>query len=998
MFFIRLLLASAVTFCFTSFVFGATVLVDDEIQALRDIAKTLGKTDWNFNEDPCSAQSVWVKNLDNAVNCNCSIPNTTGCHVVSIVLKAQNLPGTLPPELVNLPYLEEIDLTRNYLNGTIPPKWGSFTRLVNISFLGNRLTGSIPKELGNISTLKSLVLEFNMLSGSLPKELGNLINIERLHFTSNYFTGEIPETFAGLTTMKDFRIGENNFSGKIPDLIQNWTNLDKLVIQASGLNGPIPLHIAFLENLSDLRISDLRGPEAKFPPLQNMTKMKTLILRSCNITGQLPEYLGNMNKLTTLDLSFNKLTGGIPSSYVGLDINFMYLTGNLLSGPVPPWMLNRGSIDLSYNNFANGSLICEHQSLNLFTTSSKGSDIGNISCLRSSSCPKIVYSLQINCGGLEVTINGNTMYDDDTEPGGASKFLKRGNWAFSSTGNFMDDKESTDIYILGNSSKLTMANPELYMTARLSPLSLTYYAFCLGTGPYKINLHFVEIKFTNDNTYSSLGRRVFDIYIQGELVEKDFNIEDEAGGVGMEVIKHYLAVVNNNTLEIRFYWAGKGTTGIPERGVYGPLISAISVHPDFNPPSENGSSVSVREVVGIVAVGAFILVLVLGILWWKGCLGQKSRMGQDLKGLDLQTGLFTLRQIRAATNNFDVSNKVGEGGFGSVYKGLLSDGTTIAVKQLSSKSKQGNREFVNEIGMISALQHPHLVKLYGCCIEGNQLLLVYEYMENNSLARALFGSEECQLKLDWTTRHKICVGIARGLAYLHEESRLKIVHRDIKATNVLLDKYLNPKISDFGLAKLDEEDNTHISTRIAGTYGYMAPEYAMRGYLTDKADVYSFGVVTLEIVSGRSNTSHRPKEEPFNLLDWAHLLKEEGNLIKLVDPRLGSDYNKEEVMVVIHVALLCTNVSSAARPTMSSVVSMLEGNIIVPDLVSDMSLLHDEMKAKELQKYYQISEEINMSESKRRTISMDGPWTATSSSAADLYPINPDSGYLENRS
>ncbi|KAM4103243.1 hypothetical protein ACJW30_06G064900 [Castanea mollissima] len=923
MFFIRLLLASAVTFCFTSFVFGATVLVDDEIQALRDIAKTLGKTDWNFSVDPCTPQSGWVRDtIKDAVHCNCSIPNTTGCHVVRIDLKEQNLSGTLPPELVNLPYLERINLGRNYLNGTIPPKWGS-TRLVNISLIGNRLTGSIPKELGNISTLKSLALESNMLSGSLPKELGNLINIERL------------------------------------------------------------------------RISDVRGPEANFPPLHNMIKMKILILRSCNITGQLPEYLGNMNKLKTLDLSFNRLTGGIPSSFVGLltGIDFMYLTGNLLSGPVPGWMLKKDRIDLSYNNFPNGSFICDHQSLNLFTTSSKGSDTGNILCLRSSSCPKIVYYLQINCGGPEVTIDGNTMYDDDTDPGGASKFFRRGNWAFSSTGHFMDDDKQKDIYILENSSKLTMANPVLYMTARLSPLSLTYYAFCLGTGTYKINLHFAEIKFTNDNTYSSLGRRVFDIYIQGELVEKDFNIADEAGGVGMEVIKHYLAVVNNNTLEIRFYWAGKGTTGIPGGGVYGPLISAISVHPD----STNGSGVSVRVVVGIVAVGAVVLFLVLGILWWKGFLGQKSRMGQDLKGLDLQTGLFTLRQIRAATNNFDASNKVGEGGFGSVYKGLLSDGTAIAVKQLSSKSKQGNREFVNEIGMISALQHPHLVKLYGCCIEGNQLLLVYEYMENNSLARALFGSEECQLKLDWMTRHKICVGIARGLAYLHEESRLKIVHRDIKATNVLLDKYLNPKISDFGLAKLDEEDNTHISTRIAGTYGYMAPEYAMRGYLTDKADVYGFGVVTLEIVSGRSNTSHRPKEEPFNLLDWAHLLKEEGNIIKLVDPRLGSDYNKEEVMVVIHVALLCTNVSSAARPTMSSVVSMLEGNIIVPDLVSDMSLLHDEMKAKELQKYYQINEEINMSESTRRTISMDGPWTATSSSAADLYPINPESGPLENR-
>ncbi|KAL0001204.1 hypothetical protein SO802_014985 [Lithocarpus litseifolius] len=210
--------------------------------------------------------------------------------------------------------------------------------------------------------------------------------------------------------------------------------------------------------------------------------------------------------------------------------------------------------------------------------------------------------------------------------------------------------------------------------------------------------------------------------LTGELVEKDFNIADEAGGVGMEVIKPYLAFVNNNTLEIPFYWAGKGTTSIPDGGVYGPLISAISVH-------------------------------------------------RDLKGLDLQTGSFTLRQIRAATNNFDVSNKVGE------------DGAAIAVKQLSSKSKQGNRE----------------------------------YMENNSLARALFGLEECQLKLDWTTRYKICVGIAKGLAYLHEESRLKIVHRDIKATNVLLDKYLNPKISNLGLAKLDEKDNTHLSTRIAGT-------------------------------------------------------------------------------------------------------------------------------------------------------------------------------------
>jgi len=231
--------------------------------------------------------------------------------------------------------------------------------------------------------------------------------------------------------------------------------------------------------------------------------------------------------------------------------------------------------------------------------------------------------------------------------------------------------------------------------------------------------------------------------------------------------------------------------------------------------------------------------------------------------------------------------------------------------------------------MISALQHPNLVKLYGCCMEGNQLLLIYEYMENNSLARALFGPKSSRLKLDWPTRRKICLGIARGLAYLHEESRIKIVHRDIKATNILLDKDLNAKISDFGLAKLDEEENTHISTKIAGTVGYMAPEYAMRGYLTDKADVYSFGVVMLEIVRGMSNANFRPEDDFMNLVDWAYVL-EEGRMLELVDSNLGSNYSKEESLQILNLALICTSQSPALRPPMSMVVSMLEGEIPVP--------------------------------------------------------------------
>ncbi|KAF5949276.1 hypothetical protein HYC85_011269 [Camellia sinensis] len=381
--------------------------------------------------------------------------------------------------------------------------------------------------------------------------------------------------------------------------------------------------------------------------------------------------------------------------------------------------------------------------------------------------------------------------------------------------------------------------------------------------------------------------------------------------------------------------------------------------------SKNENNISVGAVVGIVAIVVFFggeVAYYVKIQW-------NMVSSTDLNGLDLQTGSFTLRQLKAATNNFDVVNKIGEGGFGSVYKGLLSDGTIIAVKQLSSKSKQGNREFVNEIGMISALQHPYLVKLYECCVEGNQLLLVYEYMENNSLARALF--EECQLKLDWATRYKICIGIARGLAYLHEESRLKIVHRDIKATNALLDKNLKPKISDFGLAKLGEEDDTHISTRIAGTYGYMAPEYAMHGYLTDKADVHSFGIVAFEI---------------------ALELKEKGKLMKLVDSKLGSDFIKKEVIVMINVALLCTNVTPTVRPTMSSVVNMLEGKTVIKELVSDSTIFSHKITLEGMMANLQHSYETYTNDSL-----IEMPLTASSSSAADLYPLHLNSDYWANR-
>ncbi|XP_077227042.1 putative LRR receptor-like serine/threonine-protein kinase At1g07650 [Tasmannia lanceolata] len=969
--------------CFGVFGSGPT-LVHNEVETLQQIGKTLGKTNWNFNVESCSGESGWItpgatKYYNNSVICNCSFADNTSCHIISIVLKRQNLSGVLPPELSGLPYLQEIDLSRNFLNGKIPLQWATLP-LQKIALLGNRLSGSIPKEVGNITTLKELLLEANQFSGVLPPELGNLTNLKRLLLSSNNFRGELPKTLASLTNLNDVRLSDNHFTGRISDVIQNWTKLTTLELYASGLDGPIPSAISVMPNLTTLSISDINGTGSGFPDLGEKKLLTTLVLRNCNISGEVPKYLAEMPHLRTFrDLSFNKLVGTIPNLEALKEVVFMYFTSNLLTGPLPDWLLKKPyATDLSYNNFTWGSSglsDCPRENVNLFESFSTGNSSNGVFHCSNTTCPQYYHSLHINCGGEEVKINKDATYEKDDNLGGASNFVlsTMKNWAFSSTGNFLDNNRDIDIYTATTNSRLYMPQSELYTTARLSPLSLTYYGLCLQNGNYTVKLHFAEIIFTDDKTYSSLGKRIFDVYIQGKLVLTDFNIKDEAGGSNKAVIKTFTVNVSSNSLEIHFYWGGKGTTNIPTKGNYGPLISAISVDPgesdkvcrllkaiyglkhspgawfdklrhvvtsyvlclDFPIPKDK--KIPYGIIAGIASSVLCLVFLVLSILWRKGCLRTNTRRDNDLRDLDLQTGSFTLRQIKAATNNFDISNKIGEGGFGPVYKGLLSNGTIIAVKQLSSKSSQGNREFINEIGMISALQHPNLVKLYGCCIEGNQLLVVYEYMKNNSLARALFGHRECQLKLDWAARHKICVGVARGLAFLHEESRIKIVHRDIKATNILLDENLNPKISDFGLAKLREEDKTHINTRIAGTIGYMAPEYALRGYLTDKADVYSFGIVALEIVSGTSNTNYMPKDDQFYLLDWALVLKERGCLEELIDPKLGSEFNKEEAMGMINVALLCANSSPKLRPTMSAVVSMLEGRTTVYEQISSRS-------------------------------------------------------------
>ncbi|KAL2250413.1 putative serine/threonine-protein kinase [Sesamum indicum] len=292
--------------------------------------------------------------------------------------------------------------------------------------------------------------------------------------------------------------------------------------------------------------------------------------------------------------------------------------------------------------------------------------------------------------------------------------------------------------------------------------------------------------------------------------------------------------------------------------------------------------------------------------------------------------LFSYHSLRSATRLFHPSNRIGRGGFGVVYKGILRDGTQVAIKTLSAESKQGTNEFLTEINMISNIRHPNLVQLIGCCIEGNNRILVYEYLENNSLAGALLASKGKRHELDWSKRAAICKGTASGLAFLHEDAEPRIVHRDIKASNVLLDENFLPKIGDFGLAKLFPDNVTHVSTRVAGTEGYLAPEYALLGQLTKKADVYSFGVLLLEIISGKSSSKAAFGDDFLVLLEWTWKLFSEDRLLEIVDPDL-IEYPQDEIMRFTKVALFCTQAASQQRPDMKQVVTMLSTDVNLND-------------------------------------------------------------------
>ncbi|TQD77250.1 hypothetical protein C1H46_037191 [Malus baccata] len=396
------------------------------------------------------------------------------------------------------------------------------------------------------------------------------------------------------------------------------------------------------------------------------------------------------------------------------------------------------------------------------------------------------------------------------------------------------------------------------------------------------------------------------------------------------------------------------------------------------PPSTNttntsqGSKSSKSRTVIIIVVpiiASLVLVMFMGICLRVRKAKKKLRSnlipGQDADEIGSAESLqFNFDTIRIATDDFSEANKLGQGGFGSVYKGRFFNGEEIAVKRLSVNSGQGDLEFKNEVLLVAKLQHRNLVRLLGFCLEGVERLLIYEFVPNASLDHIIFDPIK-RAQLDWDRRYKIIVGITRGLIYLHEDSRLRIIHRDLKASNILIDEEMTPKISDFGMAKLFGVDQTQGNTsRIVGTYGYMAPEYAMHGHFSVKSDVYSFGVLVLEIVSGQKNNSFRHGENMEDLLSYAWKCWKEGTASNLIDPALTNG-SRNEIMRCIHIGLLCVQENIADRLTMNAIVLMLNSYSVTLPVPSQPAFFRDSNVGSDMTLGWKNSSEVITTESDR---------------------------------
>ncbi|XP_020540891.1 probable leucine-rich repeat receptor-like protein kinase At5g49770 isoform X2 [Jatropha curcas] len=822
--------------------------------------------------------------------------------------------GKLSGDIGELAELRSLDLSFNpELTGSLTPRLGDLKNLNILILAGCSFTGSIPDDFGNLAQLSFLALNSNNLTGRIPSSLGRLSNVYWLDLADNQLTGPIPistPTTPGLDLLKKakhFHFNKNQLSGPIPSkLFSSDMVLIHVLFDGNLLDGTIPSTLGLVQTLEVLRL-DRNALTGSVPAnLNNLTSVSELNLAHNNLTGPLPDLTG-MDALNYVDLSNNSFVASeAPAWFSTLpSLTTLVIEHGSLQGPLPPRIFSLQQIQqvLLKNNAFNGQL-------------DMGKSLGP--------------QLQL------VDLQNNNISSVTLTAAYTNELILVGNpvcVALSNTNYCQLQQQNSKPY--STPLAANCRNTKCPDGQKLSPQS------CECAYPYEGTLYFRAPSFkdlSNVNLFHSLE---MSLWVKLDLTPGSVFLQDPFFNVD-DYLQVQLALFppagkyfnRTEVIKIGFYMSNQ-TYKPPKE--FGPYLFIAS--PYTFTEEHKGNSVSSSAIAGI-GIGCALLVLSLvgvGLYAFR----QKKRAekalglsrpfaswapsGKDSGGAPQLKGArwFSYDELKKCTNNFSENNEIGSGGYGKVYRGMLSEGQVVAIKRAQHGSMQGGLEFKTEIELLSRVHHKNLVGLVGFCFEQGEQMLVYEFMANGTLRESLSGRSG--IHLDWKRRLRVALGSARGLTYLHELADPPIIHRDVKSSNILLDENLTAKVADFGLSKLvSDSTKGHVSTQVKGTLGYLDPEYYMTQQLTEKSDVYSFGVVMLELV-----TAKQPIERGKYIVREVRTAMDKDDeeyygLREIMDSAIKNSGHLVGFGRFLELAMQCVEESAAERPTMSEVVKAIE--------------------------------------------------------------------------
>ncbi|CAN6549722.1 unnamed protein product [Malus baccata var. baccata] len=874
-------------------------------------------------------------------------------------LSHNQITGWIPPELGNAcALLVELKLSFNNITGPIPASFSSCSSLELLDLSNNNLTGPLPDSIfQNLTSLQSLVLRNNIISGSLPGSISACKSLQVIDLSSNKISGVIPPDICpGASSLEELRMPDNLVVGEIPAQLSQCSQLKTIDFSLNYLNGSIPAELGKLDNLQQL-IAWYNGLEGKIPPdLGKCKNLKDLILNNNNLSGGIPVELFSCSNLEWISLTSNQLSGEIPEEFGLLTrLAVLQLGNNSLSGKIPGELGNCSSLvwlDLNSNRLT-GEI-----------PPRLGRQIGAkaLSGILSGNTLVFVRNVGNSCKGvgglLEFAgIRPERLQQDPT--------LRTCDFARLYSGPVLSlfTKYQTLEYLDLSYNQLRGKIPEeMGDMIALQVLELSHNQL---SGEIPASLGQLKDLGVFDASHNRLQGHIPDsLENLSFLVQIDLSNNELTGEIPSRG--------QLSTLPATQYANNPGLCGVPL-----PDCQSSNDQPSTTPSDQDAGKQSRRPSVASLAnsivVGVLIsLASVCVLIVWAIAMRTRRKEAKEVKMLNrlqashaawkidkekepLSINVATFqRQLRKlkfsqlieATNGFSADSLIGCGGFGEVFKATLKDGSSVAIKKLIRLSCQGDREFMAEMETLGKIKHRNLVPLLGYCKIGEERLLVYEFMEYGSLEEMLHGRTKTRDRrmLTWEERKKIARGAAKGLCFLHHNCIPHIIHRDMKSSNVLLDNEMEARVSDFGMARLISALDTHLSvSTLAGTPGYVPPEYYQSFRCTAKGDVYSFGVVLLELVTGKRPTDKEDFGDT-NLVGWAKMKVREGKQMEVIDQELLSvtkvtdEAEADEVKEMVRylgVTLQCVDDFPSKRPNMLQVVAMLRE--LVPGSASGSS-------------------------------------------------------------